>query len=83
MKNLTKSYSMLFFVLVFPLLTIGQTSFKSLNYLYSVSGNSILSGQHNDQKIYHGNETGASYWTNEVYKVTGTYPALYFYHRLT
>ncbi len=54
-----------------------QTRFKSLNYLYQISGDKILSGQHNDQKPYNGQQTDASYWTEEIKSVTGKYPALY------
>ncbi len=66
-------------VLVFLLspLVMAQSGFKTLDYLYSISGKNILSGQHNDQKAFHGESTGASFWTDEVYEVTGKYPALW------
>ncbi len=50
-----------------------QTSFKTLNYLYSISGSQTVSGQHNDQK----DGTGASTYTELVNGITGKYPALY------
>ena len=50
-----------------------QTRFKTLNYLYSMTGNYTLSGQHNDQKDG-SNETT---WTNRVFQITGKYPALW------
>jgi hypothetical protein len=50
-----------------------QTRFKTLNYLYSITGTYTLSGQHNDQK----DGTNESYWTNRVNQITGKYPALY------
>jgi hypothetical protein len=50
-----------------------QTRFKSLNYLYSISGSYTLSGQHNDQK----DGTNENYWTNQVFNITGKYPALW------
>jgi mannan endo-1,4-beta-mannosidase len=57
----------------FSSVVFGQTRFKSLNYLYSVSGSRTLSGQHNDQK----DGTGAATYTNRVFSITGKYPALY------
>lgn len=50
-----------------------QTSFKTLNYLYSISGSKVVSGQHNDQK----DGTTASTYTNRVNAITGKYSALY------
>jgi mannan endo-1,4-beta-mannosidase len=50
-----------------------QTRFKSLNYLYSITGTSTLSGQHNDQK----DGTNETTWTNRVFQITGKYPALW------
>jgi mannan endo-1,4-beta-mannosidase len=50
-----------------------QTRFKSLNYLYSISGNHIIAGQHNDQK----DGTGVTTYTNKVQAITGKYPALW------
>ena len=57
-----------------------QTKFESLNFLYSIQGKQILSGQHNDQKNLECGQsgaTGASYWTDQVYSITGKYPGLY------
>lgn len=50
-----------------------QTSFRSLNYLYSISGNKTIAGQHNDQK----DGTTASTYTERVANITGKSPALY------
>jgi mannan endo-1,4-beta-mannosidase len=50
-----------------------QTRFKTLNYLYSITGTSTLSGQHNDQK----DGTNETTWTNRVFQITGKYPALW------
>ncbi len=77
MKTASKLFTTLIFILFFTTLATAQTRFKTLNYLYGISGQNILSGQHNDQKAFHGDPTGASYWTDEVHKVTGKYPALY------
>jgi hypothetical protein len=77
MKIITRISTTLIFVLFISSLVMAQTRFKTLNYLYSITGTNILSGQHNDLKAFHGNPTGASYWTDEVCKVTGKYPALY------
>jgi mannan endo-1,4-beta-mannosidase len=50
-----------------------QTRFKTLNYLYSITGTKTLSGQHNDQK----DGTNETTWTNRVFQITGKYPALW------
>jgi mannan endo-1,4-beta-mannosidase len=50
-----------------------QTRFKALNYLYSISGNHTISGQHNDQK----DGTTVTTYTNKVQSITGKYPALW------
>ena len=54
-----------------------QSSFKTLDFLNSIRGEKLLAGQHNDQKPFHSTPTGANYWTEEVYTITGKYPALY------
>ena len=57
-----------------------QTKFQSLNFIYSIQGKLILSGQHNDQKDLqcgYSGSTNENYWTNQVYSITGKYPALY------
>jgi beta-mannanase len=63
----------LFLLICVGVRTNAQTQFKSLNYLYSISGTRTLSGQHNDQK----DGTGAATYTNRVFSITGKYPALY------
>ncbi len=59
--------------LILMVSTRAQTSFKTLNYLYSISGSKAVSGQHNDQK----DGTTANTYTNRVNSITGKYPALY------
>ncbi len=57
-----------------------QSRFKTVNFLNSIKGKQILSGQHNDQKNLDcgsSGATGARYWTDQVYSITGKYPALY------
>jgi len=49
-----------------------KTGFKTLDYLYSISGKKTLSGIHNREP----NATPAK-WTNEVYAKTGKYPGLW------
>ncbi|MXV50568.1 glycoside hydrolase [Pedobacter sp. HMF7647] len=49
-----------------------NTPFKTLNYLYSISGEKTLSGIHNREP----NATPAR-WTDEIYNTTGKYPALW------
>lgn len=77
MKNFSRLTTTLIFVLLLSSLVMAQSGFRSLDYLHRISGTKILSGQHNDQKPYHGESTGTSYWTDEVYKLTGKYPALW------
>ncbi|SDX46322.1 glycosyl hydrolase [Paenibacillus sp. CF384] len=43
-----------------------------LAYLYSLEGTNILSGQHNFLE-------SPDYWTNQVYAITGKYPAVHGY----
>lgn len=66
---------LLFLVLAWCVATAsyGQTRFKTLNYLYSITGSQTLSGQHNDQK----DGTNEATWTNRVFQITGKYPALW------
>lgn len=58
-----------------------QTGFQSLDYLYSIQGQQVVSGQHNDQKNLEcglgSGPTGPRYWTDQVYEKTGKYPALW------
>ncbi len=79
MKRTTTLLSLVVFLLL-SFWVQAQTKFKSLNYLYSIQGKQILSGQHNDQKDLgcgSSGATGASYWTDQVHNITGKYPALY------
>jgi mannan endo-1,4-beta-mannosidase len=48
------------------------TPYKSLNYLYTISGKKTVAGIHNREP----NATPAV-WTEKVYSVTGKYPALW------
>lgn len=77
MKIFTRLTTALVLVFLLSPLVMAQSGFKTLDYLYSISGKNILSGQHNDQKAFHGESTGAAYWTDEVFEVTGKYPALW------
>ncbi|TCD01341.1 glycoside hydrolase family 26 protein [Pedobacter psychroterrae] len=49
-----------------------HTRFKTLNYLYKISGKATAFGIHNREP----NEKPAT-WTNEIFKTTGKYPALW------
>jgi mannan endo-1,4-beta-mannosidase len=49
-----------------------HTKFKTLDFLYRISGRQTLSGIHNREP----NQNPAA-WTNEVFKATGKYPALW------
>ncbi|MES1219969.1 MAG: glycosyl hydrolase [Bacteroidota bacterium] len=52
--------------------TIVQTPFKSLNYLYRISGKNVVAGIHNREP----NSSPAA-WTNQIYSTTGKYPGLW------
>jgi beta-mannanase len=49
-----------------------QTSYQTLNYLYSIKGQKTLSGQHNKEP-----NSNPSQYTAQVNAVTGDYPALW------
>lgn len=49
-----------------------QTAYKSLNYLYSISGSKTASGMHNREP-----NSAPATWTNRVQATTGQYPALW------
>ena len=49
-----------------------HTRFKTLNYLYTISGKATAFGIHNREP----NQKPAA-WTNEIFKTTGKYPALW------
>ncbi|MBO2011174.1 glycosyl hydrolase [Hymenobacter negativus] len=49
-----------------------QTSYKSLNYLYSISGTKTASGMHNREP-----NSAPATWTNRLNSVTGNFPALW------
>jgi len=51
---------------------VAQTAYKSLNYLYSISGVRTASGMHNRQPI-----SAPSTYTNRLNSITGKYPALW------
>jgi len=55
-----------------PVVTIPTTPYKSLNYLYKISGTKTVAGIHNREP----NATPAV-WTDKVYSVTGKYPGLW------
>lgn len=55
-----------------PVEVLPNTPFKTLNYLYRISGKKTMAGIHNREP----NATPAR-WTNEVFTVTGKYPALW------
>ena len=49
-----------------------DTGFKTLNYLYEVSGKETLSGIHNREP-----NSKPAQWTDAIHATTGTYPALW------
>jgi mannan endo-1,4-beta-mannosidase len=67
-----KLYTLLFISLAISAQAQKKTKFKTLNYLYSISGKKTLAGIHNREP----NATPAV-WTNKVESVTGHFPALW------
>lgn len=55
-----------------PTVVVPNTPFKTLNYLYSISGKKVLFGMHNREP----NSTPAV-WTNKINETTGKFPALW------
>lgn len=51
---------------------MAQTSYKSLNYLYGISGTKTASGMHNREP-----NSAPATWTNQINATTGKYPALW------
>ena len=51
---------------------IAPTGFKTLDYLYSISGEKTLSGQHNREP-----NAQPAMWTDYIHETTGQYPALW------
>jgi len=52
--------------------TSTKTPFKTLDYLYSISGKYTVAGQHNKEP-----NAVPDKWTSEIYKITGKYPGLW------
>lgn len=48
------------------------TSFKTLDYLYDISGKYTVAGQHNKEP-----NAMPDKWTNEIHRITGKYPGLW------
>ena len=48
-----------------------------LNYLYSLQGKKILSGQHNYAHRYKDLPYGVNFYTDTAFKITGKYPAVW------
>ncbi|WP_205780483.1 glycoside hydrolase family 26 protein [Mucilaginibacter limnophilus] len=48
------------------------TKFKTLNYLYSISGKKVISGIHNREP-----NADPGHWTERIKQTTGTYPGLW------
>jgi mannan endo-1,4-beta-mannosidase len=52
--------------------TSPKKSFKTLDYLYTISGKYTVAGQHNKEP-----NAIPDKWTNEIYRITGKYPGLW------
>ncbi len=50
----------------------GQSEFKTLNYLYGISGTRTAAGQHNREP-----NAEPAKWTNAIFETTGVYPKLW------
>ena len=70
--KLIKTEVMALIVLLLPACTSSKTSFKTLDYLYSISGKYTVAGQHNKEP-----NAIPDKWTNEIYSITGKYPGLW------
>ena len=55
-----------------PVIELPKTGFKSLDYLYSIAGKRTLAGIHNREP-----NAAPAKWTNEIFNVTGKYPAFW------
>ena len=55
-----------------PPVTVPVTPFKTLNYLYSISGKKTVAGIHNREP-----NTTPAVWTDSIYKTTGKYPGFW------
>ena len=74
MKDLT-TIKWLFMLLVFLMrcsLPDSQSTISTLDYLKSISGKQVLSGQHNREP-----NSDPDKWTEWIYQTTGKYPALW------
>lgn len=69
-------FRIFFLICIFSLVILpqvnGQTKFKTLNYLYQISGKYTLAGQHNREP-----NAEPCMWTDSIYATTGKYPALW------
>jgi beta-mannanase len=71
MKNFTRLLAVCASLLYYSA-AVAQTSYKSLNYLYGISGAKTASGMHNREP-----NSAPATWTNQVNATTGKYPALW------
>ena len=59
-------------MVMFSTCTSTKTSFKTLDYLYAISGEYTVAGQHNKEP-----NAVPDKWTREINKITGKYPGLW------
>jgi len=71
MKTRT-AFLLAFGLVVFSTCKTSRTPFKTLDYLYSISGKYTVSGQHNKEP-----NAEPDKWTREIYRITGKYPGLW------
>lgn len=70
--SLFKGELLVLVVLLMSACTTNKTSFKTLDYLHSISGKYTVAGQHNKEP-----NAIPDKWTNEIYSITGKYPGLW------
>jgi len=67
-----KKYTLFTWMLLFISVAAAGQSARVLNYIYSISGEKVLSGQHNKEP-----NADPDKWTRYIGEVTGKYPALW------
>lgn len=71
-KRLGKLSLFAFMMVLVATCTSPKTSFKTLDYLYTISGKYTIAGQHNKEP-----NAIPDKWTREIHRITGKYPGLW------
>lgn len=67
-----KTFLFILAITLFSFSNFYSQQFRVLNYLKSISGKKTIAGQHNREP-----NSQPAKWTNEIFKTTGKYPALW------